>query len=68
MNELKVFENPSFGNVRTMVENDKVLFCGTDVARALGYALPRKAIIDHCKGVLKRNALTNGGEQTFFHP
>ena len=35
------------------------------LAIALGYALPRKAIQDHCKakGVLKRNTLTNGGKQ-----
>lgn len=35
----------------------------SDVAKALGYAVPRKALFDHCKGVLKRNALTDGGMQ-----
>ena len=33
------------------------------MARALGYSRPGKAIIDHCKGVLKRDTLTNGGIQ-----
>ena len=56
MNELmtRVFENEEFGQVRTIVENDEVLFCGADVAKALGYANSRKALIDHCKGVTKR--------------
>lgn len=39
------------------------MFCATDAAKALGYAAPRKAILEHCKGVLKRNSLTSGGEQ-----
>lgn len=38
MNELKVFSNPDFGEVRTLEENGEVLFCGTDVAKALGYS------------------------------
>lgn len=52
-----------FGTVRKIKENGITLYCGADVAKALGYAVPRKAIIDHCKGVLKRNTLTNGGKQ-----
>lgn len=63
MNEIIRFENPEFGEIRTLEENGVVLFCGTDVAKALGYAVPRKALFDHCKGVLKRNVPTNGGEQ-----
>jgi len=63
MNELQIFNNPEFGEIRTIEENGVPLFCGSDVARALGYAVPRKALFDHCKGVLKRNALTNRGMQ-----
>lgn len=63
MNDLQIFRSEDFGNIRTAEENGKILFCGNDVAKALGYALPRKAIIDHCKGVLKRNTPTNGGMQ-----
>ncbi len=41
MNEVKIFENEEFGKVRTLIEGeDKVLFCGTDVAQALGYSNP----------------------------
>ena len=55
MSDLQIFTSPEFGDVRTIVEGDNVLFCGNDVARVLGYAVPRKALQDHCKGVLKRN-------------
>lgn len=65
MNELmtRVFENEEFGQVRTIVENGEVLFCGADVARALGYSIPSKAVNTHCKGVSKMEAPTNGGVQ-----
>ena len=63
MNELKAFNNPDFGEVRTLEENGKVLFCASDVAEALGYAKPRNAIATHCKGALKRGILTAGGNQ-----
>lgn len=66
---LKVFENSEFGQVRTIFEDGKPLFCGSDVARALGYSNTRDAISKHCKGVVKRDTLTNGGEQeTSFIP
>lgn len=35
--------------MRTIVEDDKVLFCGSDVAKALGYAEPQKAVAKYCK-------------------
>lgn len=63
MSNIQVFDNPEFGAVRTLEENGTILFCATDAAKALGYATPRKAILEHCKGVLKRNSLTSGGEQ-----
>ena len=28
MNELKIFEHPKFGKIRTIVEDGKTLFCG----------------------------------------
>lgn len=54
MNELKVFSNPDFGEVRTLEENGEVLFCGTDVAKALGYSKPHNALTAHCRCALKR--------------
>ena len=63
MNELKVFENENFGSVRVVEEEGQPLFCGADVARALGYAKPQNAIAAHCKGALKRGTPTTGGFQ-----
>ncbi len=54
-NELQIFTNDQFGEVRTIEENGKVLFCGTDIATALGYTNPRKAVRDHCRGGTKRS-------------
>lgn len=49
MNELKIFEHKAFGAIRTMEEEDgKMLFCGTDVAKSLGYDQPSKAVSRHC--------------------
>ena len=63
MSELQAFNNPDFGEIRTLEENGKVLFCGSDVAKALGYSNPSKALSDHCKGVTKRYTHTKGGAQ-----
>lgn len=63
MNELQIFSSPEFGELRTIEEGDKIYFVASDVAKALGYSQPHKAIWDHCKGVLKRNIPTNGGSQ-----
>ena len=63
MNELMIFNNPEFGEVRTLEEDGKVLFCGSDVAKALGYSRPKDAISAHAKGAVKRRTLTSGGEQ-----
>lgn len=64
-NEVTVFQNEQFGQVRTIDENGKIYFCGKDVATALGYADYGKAIRLHCKskGRVNRPILTNGGEQ-----
>jgi len=63
VNELQIFKNDRFGEIRTITEDDKTLFCGSDVAKALGYASPKDAILAHCKGAVKRRTLTNGGMQ-----
>lgn len=63
MNGVRIHEDERFGNVRTLEEDGKVLFCGADVAKALGYARPSEAVAKHAKGTLKRRILTNGGEQ-----
>lgn len=62
-NELQIFNNPDFGEIRTLDESGAVLFCGSDVAKALGYTNPSKALSDHCKGVTKRYTPTKSGMQ-----
>lgn len=62
-NKPAVFESGEFGRVRVIEENGRALFCGTDVAKALGYVRPRNAVNAHCKGALKRGSLTDGGVQ-----
>ena len=63
MSKLTIFENKRFGTVRTIEENGKVIFCGTDVASSLGYTNPQKAIKDHCKkdGVTFRSVIDSLG-------
>ncbi len=65
MQKMQMFESPEFGQVRTLTENGEVLFCGNDVAKALGYARPKDAIAAHSKGAVKRRLLSNGGKQEF---
>lgn len=62
-NELQIFNNPEFGEIRTLEEGERVLFCGSDVAKALGYTNSSKALSDHCKGVTKRYTPTKSGTQ-----
>lgn len=64
MNALTVFENETFGSVRTLDEEGNVLFCGNDVAKALGYKRPADAIAAHCKESANHRLLTAGGEQS----
>lgn len=47
MNELRVFDNAQFGQVRTINKDGEPWFVGKDVAEALGYSNPRKALYDH---------------------
>lgn len=47
MNDLQIFENPEFGQVRTVEINGTPWLVGKDVAVALGYKNPGKAIIAH---------------------
>ncbi len=45
---ITIFQNPEFGNIRTMRdEKGEPLFCAKDVAEALLYTNPPKAIRDH---------------------
>lgn len=47
MSELKIFNNPDFGDIRTMLIDGEPWLVGKDVATALGYSNPQKAVRDH---------------------
>lgn len=47
MNDVKIFENPEFGEVRTTVIDGEPWFVGKDVAMALGYSNPSNAVVTH---------------------
>ena len=65
MNELQIFNNPEFGEVRTIQLDGDPWFVGKDVAAALGYENTRDALVKHVdeedKGVAKCDTL--GGPQ-----
>ena len=63
-NELEIFKNEDFGEIRTLLINDKPYFCASDIAKVLGYSNTRDAISRHCKGVVKSDIPTNSGIQT----
>ena len=48
MKQIQVFNNPQFGEIRTLADNGgNILFVGKDVAKALGYKNTSKAIQQH---------------------
>lgn len=55
---IQIFENAEFGKVRTMTDREgEPLFCGKDVAMALGYKNPKNAVAVHVDGEDKTTAL-----------
>lgn len=62
-NELEIFKNEEFGEVKTLLIDGVPYFCANDIAKALGYKRAADAVSTHCKGSVKHRYLTNGGEQ-----
>ena len=54
-NKVVTKTSTEFGSVRCVEEKGSVVYCASDVAKALGYSNSRKAIIDHCRCVTKRD-------------
>lgn len=65
MNDLKIFQNEQFGSVRTIEKDSKIYFCGSDVAKALGYSNAPDAISKHCKkdGIVKCDSVDSLGRK-----
>lgn len=64
MNDLQIFKNSQWGEIRSIYHDGEALFCGLDVAQALGYAKPQGAISRHCRHSLKQGV----GVQTGTRP
>lgn len=61
MNEIQIFNNPEFGDIRTVTVEGKEYFYGVDIANALLYKRPSKAVTDNCKGILNQDTIKNAG-------
>ncbi len=51
---LAIFNSSEFGDIRTVMEYERLLFCAKDVAEALGYADSDQAVRAHCKAARTR--------------
>lgn len=60
MNELKLFNNPDFGEIRALELDGQPWFVGKDVATALGYAKPENALASHVDDEDKTTTLIQG--------
>lgn len=68
MNDLQIFNNEEFGEIRTAVVNDEPMFCLTDICKALELTQPSKVKERlNEKGVRSIPTLTKGGEQKLLY-
>jgi prophage antirepressor-like protein len=68
MNDLQIFNNEEFGEIRTVVVNDEPMFCLADICKALELTQPSKVKERlNEKGVRSIPTLTKGGEQKLLY-
>ena len=67
-NEIQVFNNHEFGEIRTAGTSEEPMFCAADLCRALGYVNSRDAISKHVDegDVAKRDTPTSSGIQSML--
>lgn len=65
MNDIQIFNNPEFGQVRAVTINDEPWFIGKDVAMTLGYAKPENAIASHVDAEDKTSTLIQGSASNY---
>lgn len=65
MNEITIFNNPEFGDVRTIMIDGEPWFAGRDVCKSLGYAKPTQAIHNNVdmEDTLRKGLLDSRGIQ-----
>ena len=61
MNELQIFKNPEFGQIRSLMIEGEPWFVGKDVACALGYTKTENAVKAHVDDEDKTLTLIQGG-------
>lgn len=68
MDEVKIFNNEEFGQVRTVIIDNEPMFCLTDVCKALELTNPAmvKTRLDE-KGINSIDTLTKGGKQKLLY-
>lgn len=57
---LEIFKNEEFGEVRTIMLDDKPYFMASDIAKALGYSRPNDAVSRHCRATVKHSTPISG--------
>lgn len=65
MNELQIFKNEEFGEIRTIEVKNEPWFVGKDVAEILGYAKPENAISAHVDEEDKTTTLIQGNGSNY---
>ena len=70
MKNLTIFKNKEFGQIRTCVVDGETYFVGKDVASALGYANPTKAVTVHVdeedRSMSEMGTLQRGNQSTII--
>lgn len=64
MNEIQLFTNPEFGEIRTVEVNGDIWFVGADIASVLGYSNVRDAIAKHIDDEDKATVAIHDGRQS----
>lgn len=65
-NAIQIFNNPEFGQVRTITHNGEIWFVGKDVVSALGYTDLTHAVLDHVDEEDRINSKTQGQNNPEF--
>lgn len=64
-NDIKIFNNPEFGEIRTVVIDDEPWFVGRDIALKLGYAKPQNALKDNVdEGDARKQGILDSNNHT----
>ena len=66
MNELQIFKNEEFGEIRMLEINGEPWFVGNDIAASLGYSIPKDAVYQHVdeEDKLGRQITASGQKRT----